>query len=193
MIDHQIHAILRQVGCLRRARQGVAAVEFIMLAPVLFVMILAVVDLGNVLYAKFRLTDGVAAASTYALTKAADISTSSAHDVAQAAATLAGNSNGPGWARATVVVNNGPIGTSSGDGASATNTNPSTTNGLCYCPTSRTDFGSSKICGIACGSGGTAGRYVIVTARRSYSPVFSSYGVVGPDGFITISQMVQTE
>jgi Flp pilus assembly protein TadG len=193
MSSGPILSLTRLTSRLRRAREGVAAIEFLLLAPIMVVIIFGVVDLGNVLYTKFRLTDGVAAASTYALAKADDVSTDKATDLAKSMAQLVGNNNGTNWANVTIVVNNGPVGTISGGIASATTTTTNSTNGLCYCPNSNTDFGGGKICGITCGGGGTAGRYVRITARRNFTPIFSSYGVVSADGFITVSQMVQTE
>lgn len=186
-----MHA-LRFAARLRQNTSGVAAVEFMFLAPVLVVMMFGIVDFGNVHYMRFRLADGVAAASVYAVARASDVSTANATDLARSIATLVGNSNGNGWAKARVVVNNGPVGTNDSGEASATTTVPGATNGLCYCPNSSSDFGQQLTCGTSCSSGGVAGRYVMITARRAYTPIFSSYGVAA-DGFITVSNMVQTE
>jgi Flp pilus assembly protein TadG len=177
MMQDYARRLIRLSARFRHARHGVASVEFIMVAPLMMVMIFAIVDFGNIIYTKFRLTNSIAAASTYAITRAADVSTSA----------------GTSWAQAYIVVNNGPVGTNNGTSGSATTTTTASTNGLCYCPNSANDFGTSKTCGITCGSGGTAGRYVRISGKRSYHPLFSSYGVVAADGYISSSQMVQTE
>jgi Flp pilus assembly protein TadG len=193
MMQDYARRLIRLSARFRHARHGVASVEFIMVAPLMMVMIFAIVDFGNIIYTKFRLTNSIAAASTYAITRAADVSTSAATSLAANMATLIGNSNGTSWAQAYIVVNNGPVGTNNGTSGSATTTTTASTNGLCYCPNSANDFGTSKTCGITCGSGGTAGRYVRISGKRSYHPLFSSYGVVAADGYISSSQMVQTE
>ncbi len=184
----------RPLSALRRHRGGSVAVEFIMLIPVLTVLLLAAVDLGNVIYSRFRLTSSVAAGAALVVNRASDVGTSGATALAQSAATLVANANGDGWAAARIIVNNGPVGTKTGTGAaSATTTTTATTNGLCYCPTSNDNFGNSQNCGTGCTGGGIAGRWVRISARRSFTPVLSDYGMVPSDGYITVVAMVQTE
>lgn len=184
----------RPLSALPRHRGGSVAVEFIMLIPVLTVLLLAAVDLGNIIYSRFRLTSAVAAGAAMVTNRASDVGTSSATALAQSVATLVANANGNGWAAARIIVNNGPIGTKTGTAAaSATTTTTATTNGLCYCPTSNAGFGTSQNCGTSCTGGGIAGRWVRISARRAFEPVFSDYGMVPSDGYITVVSMVQTE
>ncbi len=173
-------------------RSGVATIEFLVLAPLMFTLILAITDIGNVMYTRHRLINAVAAGATYGMTRVSDVSTSNATNLASSIATLVGNTTATGWAQATVVVNNGPVGTNTTGTASATTTTTASTNGLCYCPNSLTDFGSSASCGATCPSGGIAGRFVRVTAKRAFSPVFSTYGIV-TDGYITVNTLVQVQ
>ncbi len=177
---------------LRVDRSGATSVEFILVMPVMIGMTLAIADFGNVLYARFRLDAAVAAGASYGQSRASDVSTTSATDLALKTATLVGDTTLSNFALVTVNVNNGPVGTKNGGNATATTTTPGTTNGLCYCPNSAADFGSQLTCGTICANGGIAGRFVAITARRPYTPLFTNYGIVS-DGYISVTSLVQTE
>lgn len=188
----RLHLALKR---LVRGRTGSSAVEFVGMAPVIGVLLFASVDLGNVLYTKFRLNTAVAAGSNYVLSRTSDISTATATSVAQTTATIVANTTASGFAVTIVNVNNGPTTTVTG-GTPAT-TSPSAQDipikqGRCYCPTSASTFGTNAACGAPCPGGGIAGRFVTINAKRAYAPLLSSYGAT-QDGYITVSNVVQTE
>jgi len=182
----------------RRARlgdsQGVAAVEFALILPVFGVLLAGVVDLGNVLYMRFRLDSAVAAAADYVEVNASSVSSTGGATLASNAATIAQSSQGAAWANASVVINNGP--------SSTINSGNTTTGGTasnadsCYCPTyaaGNTTWGSAVSCGSACPTTSTtAGKFVTVTASRTYTPVFSTYGIV-QNGTISSTATVETQ
>jgi Flp pilus assembly protein TadG len=182
----------------RRARlddnQGVAAVEFALILPVFGVLLAGVVDLGNVLYTRFRLDSAVAAAADYVEVNASSVSSTGGATLASNAATIAQSSQGSGWANASVIINNGPSSTiSSGNttvGGTAANADS------CYCPTyttGNTTWGGAVSCGSACPTTSTtAGKFVTITASRTYTPVFSTYGIV-QNGTISSSATVETQ
>ena len=190
-----ITPLRRALNRLLRSRLGSSAVEFVGMAPVVGVLLFASVDLGNVLYTKFRLNAAVAAGGNYVLSRTADISTASATNVAETTATIVANTTASGFATTIVTVNNGPVTTVTG-GTPAT-TSPATQDipikqGRCYCPTSASTFGANAACGAACGGGGIAGRFVTISAKRAYTPLLSSYGATS-GGYIIVSNVVQTE
>lgn len=182
----------------RRARlddsQGVAAVEFALILPVFGVMLAGVVDLGNVLYTRFRLDSAVAAAADYVEVNASSVSSTGGATLASNAATIAQSSQGSNWANASVVINNGPSSTISSGNTTAGGTAANADS--CYCPTyttGNTTWGTAVSCGSACPTTSTtAGKFVTVTASRTYTPVFSTYGIV-QNGTISSSATVETQ
>lgn len=174
------------------SRAGSISVEFLAVTPVLLIMLAGVVDIGNVLFTRFRLNAAVAAGVNYSIVRAADVSGANAGSMASAVAKLVASSSQTDGVSATVVINNGPTATVTGGGDVATSgTTGSTTNGQCYCPSSAGDWSVSQTCGNSCASG-LAGRFVRITASKSYTPLFSSYGIV-QGGSITATNMVQTQ
>jgi Flp pilus assembly protein TadG len=178
---------------LRGNRAGVAAVEFAMVLPMFGLLLAGVVDLGNVLYTRFRLDSAVSAAADYVEVNAASVSSTGGATLASNAATIVQSSQGASWANASVVINNGPTSTVNNGTSSAGGTASGADS--CYCPTysaGTTTWGSAMSCGAACASSGTAGKFVTITATRAYSPVFSTYGIV-QNGTISASATVQTQ
>ncbi len=174
-------------------RAGVAAVEFALILPVFGLLLAGVVDLGNVLYTRFRLDSAVSAAADYVEVHAASVSSTGGAALASNAATIVQSSQGANWANASVVINNGPTATinngTSSSGGTATNADS------CYCPTytaGATSWGAAVTCGSACGAGSSAGKFVTITASRTYTPVFSTYGIVQA-GAISTSATVRTQ
>ncbi len=173
-------------------RRGVGALEFALVVPIIGVMLMAIVDLGNVLFVHFRLGAAVASGSNYGLVRAEDISTALAPNVASDIARLVASATENNWAAARVTVNNGPVAVIDGGEPAVTTSNTAATNALCYCPGAGGAWGAAVACGAPCPGGGIAGRFVEISARRAFTPLFYGYGVAS-DGYITISRMVQTE
>lgn len=178
---------------LRGNRRGAAAMEFALTMPILAVLMFAAVDFGNVMYARIRLSASVAAGASYVVSRASDVSTESAADLATSTANVVGNAGGSDWAKARVIVNNGPQ-ADKATGSATLTSNPAvaTSNGLCYCPTSSTSFGAATSCGTICPSGGVAGRWVRISAQRRIYRVFSTYGLVNDGAYMTMATLVQT-
>lgn len=170
-----------------RATSGIAAVEFAFIVPVFAILLMGVIDLGQMLYTYYRLDLAVAAGSQYAALNAGNVNSSGGPALATSLATIVENANGSAWANDSIVVNDGP---------SETVTNGTATSGgtasnadSCYCPTgsgSSFSFGSAVDCGAACPSSGEAGKFVTITASYNYVPLVRFYG------FITNSTISQT-
>ncbi len=180
---------------LDRDDRGIAAVEFALLTPVFCLLLAGVVDLGGALYTKFKLDSAVTAGANYAQINASNVSSSNGAALATNIATIVETSQGSAWADDGVVVNNGPT--------AATTSGAQTTGGAasnadaCYCPSGAVaafNWGSSTTCGAPCpgSASGYAGKFVTITATKTYTPIFSSYGLV-QNNTITATAVVQVQ
>lgn len=180
---------------LARQNAGIAALEFALVAPVFFVLFAGMTDLGHGLYMRVRLEAAVAAGTNYALVNASKVnSTSAGTTLATAIASLVTTSNGGTVPNATIVLNDGQTVTVSGGTQTVSGTAANADS--CYCPTGSPPnwiWGSAvSPCGAACTGGGTAGKFVTITARYSYAPLLTIDGF-GSGGTITVDAMVQTQ
>jgi Flp pilus assembly protein TadG len=172
-------------------RDGAAAVEFAILAPLLTLILAGAVDFGGVVFQRFNLDNSVSSASNYALNSKANVNGTNGATVASTIATIlttAGTYSG------SVVVNNGPSVTIT-NGAASTPSNSANANS-CYCPSrtgSAVSFGTAAACGSACGTGGKAGKFVVISANRTYTPLFSNYGFIDANQQISTTAVIQTE
>lgn len=178
-----------------RDRRGIAAVEFALVTPIFCLLLAGIVDLGGALYTKFKLDSAVTAGANFAQVNAANVSSTNGQTLANNIATIVETSQGSGWADDGVVVNNGPTSTVSGGTATASGTAANAD--ACYCPSGTPGaftWGSSTNCGSPCPGTNTgyAGKFVTITASHSYTPIFSSYGIVKNDT-ITASAAVQVQ
>ncbi|HUO12053.1 MAG TPA: TadE/TadG family type IV pilus assembly protein [Caulobacteraceae bacterium] len=176
------------------ADEGVAAVEFAFMAPIFCLLMVAAIDLGGALFTKFRLDAAVSAGANFAQVQAANASSTAGQTLANNIATIVEASQGAGWANTTVVVDNGP--TTTVTGGTQTTSGTASNADACYCPSgsaSSMTWGASTTCGNSCGSNaGYAGKFVTITATRTYTPIFSNYGIISNDA-ITTSTVVQVQ
>lgn len=188
---------LRTLGvrALADDRRGIAAVEFALVTPIFCLLLAGIVDLGGALYTKFKLDSAVTAGANFAQVNAVNVGSANGQTLANNIATIVETSQGSSWANDGVVVNNGPTATVS----SGTSTPSGTASNAdaCYCPSgtpSAFTWGSSTTCGSACPGSNTgyAGKFVTITASHTYTPIFSSYGIV-QNGTISASAAVQVQ
>jgi Flp pilus assembly protein TadG len=172
--------------------RGVAAVEFAILVPIFALIFAGVADFGGVLYTQFRLSAAVSAGANYAMVNAANVSSTSGATLASNIAQVVESNAGSNWANDDIVVNNGP--SNSMTSGSPTTGGTASNADSCYCPTISGTFtwGSAQTCGVACSGGGIAGKFVTITATHTYTPIFSTYGIV-TNGTITASSAVETQ
>jgi Flp pilus assembly protein TadG len=175
-------AVMIVGGTLRTVRRiltalgdaGAAAVEFAIFVPAFMIILGGTIDLGYLTYTASALTAAVSAGSQYAENNAAMVA-SNPSGLATSVSTAVANASGPNWATSVVNVNN------------------NTTN--CYCPSGSPGnwtWGAAVACGNACPSGGFAGQFVTITASRTVSPLFPSYGLVFNDT-LSRSAIVETQ
>jgi Flp pilus assembly protein TadG len=175
----------------RRDRSGASALEFALLAPVFLLILAGVVDIGALLHTKFRLNSAIAAGSNYALVNGQDISEDEGADLALNIAKVLAGEQPFSSGSSMVVVNNAEQVQVTG-GVATTASLPG--NGdACYCPTKTNGtvaWGSAATCGSVCASGGVAGKFVLISISKPYSPMFGGYGFTEADQ-ITVSAVVQ--
>jgi Flp pilus assembly protein TadG len=184
-----VRTLLRRLG---RDRRGASAVEFALIGPVFCLVFAGAVDIGGALFTKMKLDAAVAAGVNYAQVNAASVGAANGATLASNIATVVATSQGAGWADDTVVVNHGPQ--TSVSGGAASSSGAASDADQCYCPTGTTsslDWGAAQTCGAACPSGGYAGKFVTIAASRSYTPIFSTYGLV--QNPMSVSAAVQVQ
>lgn len=177
----------------RSQTSGIAALEFGLIAPLFAIMLAGTADLGDYLHITMRLNAAVSAGSNYAILNAGNVGSSGGAALAASIAALVASSTATNWANTTALVNNGPTTTIAAGSATSGGT-PANADS-CYCPTGSTgkwSWGAVVACGNSCTGGGTAGKFVVVTASRSFTPIFPAYGILGA-GTITATTMVQTQ
>jgi len=175
--------------------RGIAAVEFAMLAPLLCLLLAGVTDLGGALFTKFKLDAAVTAGANFAQVNSANVTSTNGQTLATNIATIVETSQGAGWANDAVVVNDGPSSTVTGGTTASSGTAANAD--LCYCPSGTPGsfaWGGSTACGTACPGSNTgyAGKFVTITASETYTPIFSSYGIV-QNNTISASAAVQVQ
>lgn len=160
---------------LRDAR-GMTAVEFALTAPVFIACMVGVADFGGMIAAKLDLNNSVSAGANFVQVKSTDISSANGASLASNTARIVANMRAANYASSSIVVNNGPTASmtngslSSGGSASAAD--------ACYCPTQTggaVTWGAAQSCGSARTGGGIAGKFVAITATRTYTPIFFSF------------------
>lgn len=183
----------RRLRAVCKDRRGAAAVEFVILVPLFLLIMAGLVDFGGVLYTKFGLGAAVSSATNYAALNVANVNSTSGAALAASLAAVAANAQGASWANAAVTVNAGPGATVVTGLASASGTAAAADS--CYCPTGTAAvlvWGAAQACATACPNGGFAGKFVLVKAFKTYSPFFSSYGLVQA-GALSTSSIVQVQ
>jgi Flp pilus assembly protein TadG len=170
---------------------GIAAVEFAFLVPVFLVLMMGIVNVGQMLYDYYQLDQAVAAGAQYAALNGANVTSTNGAALATSIATIVEDANGTAWTNDAVVVNNGPSVTVSN--GTATSSGTASNANSCYCPTGSApgwSWGSAMECGASCTGSGQAGKYITVTATYNYTPILSLYSFMS--GPLTQSEAVET-
>jgi Flp pilus assembly protein TadG len=170
---------------------GVAAVEFALVVPVFCLILAGAADFGGALYAEFSLNGAVSAAANFALYNADDVNSTSGAALASNLANIVASAHSSNYANGTIVVNNGPTATITAGVVTLSGTY--TNANVCYCPVKAAvgvTWGASVTCASTCSSGGIAGKFVTIAANRTYTPFFSSYGLI-KNGALSASATIE--
>jgi Flp pilus assembly protein TadG len=186
--------IARAAGFARDVR-GAAAIEFAFVTPVFCLLLVGAIDLGGALFVKFKLDSAVTAGANFAQVNVSSVNSTSGQSLANNIATIVETSQGSGWADNVVTVNDGPTTTTTG--GSQTTSGTAANADSCYCPSGTAasfTWGSTVTCGTACSGTNTgyAGKFVVITASKTYTPIFSNYNLINGNT-ITSSAAVQVQ
>ncbi len=171
---------------------GVAAIEFAIYALVFLTIVAATVDIGLLLFTTSQLDAAVSAGAEYAVNNANNVNSTSGGGLATSISQIVTNSNGTNWANATIVVNNGSQVTVTNGSSSSSGT--ATNADSYYCPTGTPGswtWGSTVTQGSSCTGNGVGGKFVTITASRSLSSLFPSFGFV--PSTVSRSILVETQ
>lgn len=155
-----------------------SAVEFALLSPIMLLILAAIVDLGALIHTRMEIETALNAATAYALVNADSVSSERAEALGAGLTQLLVSRLG-GDISAVVEINNGSRhlyqpGQATAQSGSAWQA------GQCYCsaPGAGGVVLSAQSCGAPCSGGSTAGRYVTLTVRKPYTPLFFDYGLL---------------
>jgi len=167
------------IHALWQSAAGIAAIEFAIITPVFLIIFVGAVDLGMMLFEDYKLDQSVAAGAEYAAVNPSNVNSTAGAGLASSIAATVASANGSGWANDVVVVNNGPTVTVTNGTAVSSGTNSNADD--CYCPTGSPpnwSWGSAMTCGASCSGGGSAGKFVTITATATYTPLLVAYGFI---------------
>jgi Flp pilus assembly pilin Flp len=184
--------LMRSLGLFIGDRRGVSALEFALVAPIFLLLLAGTVELGGMLYTRFQLNSALSAAASYTLLNGSALSESTAANlVANTAAIVAGGTTSS--VSVTVAVNKDYARTLR-NGQLTTSGSPSDAD-RCYCPTgtgATPNWGTAIACESACSNGSMAGKFITITAERTYQALFSDYQIAR-DGVITVVARAQVK
>ena len=188
-----VAGVVRRLASLCRDRRGISTVEFAVVAPVILFILAGTMDLGRALMTKFEASSAVSASTNYALLNASRVTADAGAALAGEIAAIASSSLQQGQGVITVEVNNGPkvVVTNGASVSSGTASNADS----CYCPTvsgTTVTWGGTKTCGSACAGSGVGGKFVVISASKPYTPMFSNFGIIDADA-ITVQAIVQPQ
>jgi Flp pilus assembly protein TadG len=173
---------------LSESNAGVSAVEFALVAPILCLILAVTIDFGSLVFTRIGLTQAVSASANYAMVHSSGATSTNGAALANSLAAII-----PSNLDATITVNNGPTAQRTNGALSLSGT--ASYADLCYLPTGSAPavtWGKAMTCGTVVLGGGLAGKFVIISASRSYTPLFGNYNIV-QGGLISSSAIVQIQ
>jgi Flp pilus assembly protein TadG len=183
-------------GHWRSDRRGSAFVEFGLLMPIYILVIGGVIDIGRAISMEFNLSNGVSAASSFALNNATSASSTSGATLASNLVNILASSYSASWANATVVVNNGPSASITNGGSVATSGTAANADKF-YCPTGSVKVGITwgsafSSAGVSCSTGGpVSGKYIVLSATKSFTALILPASIISNS--FTVSAVVQVQ
>ena len=176
--------------------RGAAAVEMAIVLPIMLVLLMGIGEFGQATMQKARMQAAVNAGIELAVQGAANANDIGGGTLGASIAQLVRDHGAGGNGTATVTVNNGAIAVASSAGGTATTSGTSANAAQCYCPTGTATalaWGSSTACSAACPSGGTAGRFVLVSLTLNRTPVFPAWTAILAPTRLTVAAVVRVQ
>lgn len=173
--------------------RGAAAVEFVLLAPIIALIMVGMIDFGRAIFIRGAVESAVSASANYVLVNGSSVTSEKAASLAGNAAALLAESGGASEVTGSVTVNNGP--TARLSGGVVTTSGASANADRCFCPQQsggRAVWGAPVDCTSKCGGDFKAGKFIEIEASRTYSPFFINFGLIENDR-MTSRAMVQVQ
>lgn len=136
---------------LLRANEGVSAIEFGLLAPILALLIMGIIDFGVAIWDDMQVANAAEAGAAYASINGWNATASQIETAVTSATNL-----------------------------STINASPAPWIMSCGCPNANSTSISQVACGTTCGDGSEAGHYWVVSAKTSYSLFLPYPGIPDP-------------
>lgn len=173
--------------CFARSQHGASAIEFALVAPLVLVLLAAVVDFGLLVQSRSNMEAAASSAMSYALAKAQDIKPDTAVSYVTTVAGIAARqlideaSVDVALNRSLLAGKNASGPYQTGQGAAAN---------LCYCPVRGTPvtWGNPLACNAPCPDGGFAGKFLAIKVSKPYQPLFLEFGLVS-NGTLTVETL----
>lgn len=172
----------------RNSERGASAIEFALIAPIVLVLLAAVVDFGLLLQNRSSMEAATSSAMSYALAKGQDLKADNAVSYVATVAEIASRQLG-GDVEVDITLNRTLVALKTGAGLTQSGSGGAAN--LCYCPTRRgaaIDWGNSVACTATCPAGGLAGRFLAIKVVRPYQTLFFDYGIAS-DGTVTVETL----
>lgn len=169
----------------RKDGRGVAAVEFVLVAPILILVMAGSADLGLAVVARMQVNEGVSAAANSAIVSGAGLSSSNADATASTIAAILHRTRGLAEPDATYRISFNGGRTYDFTGGRGTVSGAASTADECRCPTQGNGaiaWGAKADCSTPCANKSLAGRYVSIDVNRPYTPLFAYFGLIGAEG-----------
>lgn len=170
---------------LQRDRNGAAALEFAILAPILLLIMAGTTDLGLGVLTRIRMDEGVASAANSALNYGSSLSSSTVDAAASSIATILQRTRGFTGYEATYTISFNGSRTYDFVGGKGTASGSSAGVDECRCPMQANGivtWGSKVDCSTSCPNKSLAGRYVLIDMKYAYTPLFPKFGLIGNEG-----------
>ena len=168
--------------------------------PIYVLVIGGVIDIGRAISMEFNLSNGVSAATNFALNKPSSsvgpLTSSNAQTYANDLVNIVASTYSTGWANATVVVNNSLTATITNGGAISTTGSTTNANSF-YCPTGSVKVGitwgsSYTSAGTSCSTGGpVSGQYIVLSATKSFTALILPASIMSNS--FTVSAVAQVQ
>lgn len=171
---------------LRRAEDGVSAIEFALIATALFWLLLGVIDFGIMYWDQIQVTTAAQAGADYAAVNAGNIANALSPTLNPASTSSYASVPSP----YATNIQHAVTGATTLSTISATSPTPagcsSNPCAMCACPTASGGVGAAA-CSATCSSGGSAGTYIVVNASGTYNPIFPWFSSCPSSGQCTVT------
>lgn len=130
-------------------QQGVALLEFSLLAPILALLCVGAIDFGLAFASQMQLAAAVEEGAQYAFVTGPTVQPATVQSIVQTASPLSA-------VTAAVTYNQT----------------------ACYCPAGAPPVLAAQTCGQPCADGSMPGKFLSISADYTYSPIFPAYGLI---------------